>query len=452
MSDHAQRAATFAADPTRVQTLDRNQWKARQARDHARLEVPDWEQLRDAASAIKQHTMSQLDTYLATFADNATANGISVHWAPTAQDHNRIVLQLIRQAGAHDIVKSKSMLTEECQLNAYLQAHGIAVVDTDLGERVVQLRNERPSHIVTPAIHLNRRQIADTLAEHLNSDPANDDPHYLTQVVRDDLKDHILTAKVAITGANYALADSGGIVIVTNEGNVDLAVSTSHIHIACLGIEKIIPRLADLPVFLRLLARSATGMPSTIYTSHFNAPRPDATMHIVLVDNGRSQLLADADHRQALHCIRCGACANTCHVARRGGGHAYDFSTTGPIGSIIAPTRDQKRYQSLPYACTLCGSCSDICPVRIPLAQLHLSWRRRLLAAGAISADKKRQLQALKWALGSPTRYRLAGHALRAVLRLAPGLLARTTPWARQRNLPPAPSETFRQWYRKNRP
>ena len=451
MKGHPERAAEFAKDATRVETTDRNMWTARSSRDRARAAVPDWEELRTAASTIKAHTMSRLDHYLTQFADSATANGIHVHWAKDAEEHNQIVLKLLREAEVTEVVKSKSMLTEECELNPFLERNGIPVIDTDLGERVVQLREEAPSHIVTPAIHLNRGQIAQTLAEHLHSDPDNDDPHYLTSVVSKDLRGRIHRSKVALTGVNYAVAELGGIVICTNEGNVDLAVATSDIHIASMGIEKIIPRLADLPVFLRLLARSATGMPSTIYTSHFTGPRQDSTMHVIIVDNGRSQLLAAEDHREALHCIRCGACANTCHVTRRGGGHAYDFSTSGPIGSIVAPARDHDRYGSLPFACTLCGSCSDVCPVRIPLHRLHLSWRRRLLSQGHVSADKRRLLAQMNMVLRTPQRYRLAGKALRTALRIAPGLLARLSPWGKQRDLPPAPPESFRDWYRKHR-
>ena len=274
MKGHPERAAEFAKDATRVETTDRNMWTARSSRDRARAAVPDWEELRTAASTIKAHTMSRLDHYLTQFADSATANGIHVHWAKDAEEHNQIVLKLLREAEVTEVVKSKSMLTEECELNPFLERNGIPVIDTDLGERVVQLREEAPSHIVTPAIHLNRGQIAQTLAEHLRSDPDNDDPHYLTSVVSKDLRGRIHRSKVALTGVNYAVAELGGIVICTNEGNVDLAVATSDIHIASMGIEKIIPRLADLPVFLRLLARSATGMPSTIYTSHFTGPAP----------------------------------------------------------------------------------------------------------------------------------------------------------------------------------
>src|SRR4029079_6930320 len=331
----------------------------RSKRDKAAATIPEWEELRQRASEIKLHTMSRLADYLPPFERNATRLGAVVHWARTPAEHNQIVLDIIQRHQATKIVKSKSMLTEECHLNPFLERNGVEVVDTDLGEWIVQLRNEPPSHIVMPAIHIKREEIGDLFHKHIGTDAGATDPPYLVNAARGELRRKFLNAQIGITGVNFAIAETGGFVVCTNEGNADLGVSLPRVHIACMGIEKIIPRLADLGVYLRLLARSATGQPITSYSSHFHGPKPGGELHIVLVDNRRSELLGSTDFRRSLNCIRCGACVNTCPVYRRSGGHSYGVTVGGPIGSIINAAREPAQHKSLPYACSLCGSCTD---------------------------------------------------------------------------------------------
>lgn len=345
------------------------------------------------------------------------------------------------------------MLTEECGLNPFLGRHGIEVIDTDLGERIVQLRHEPPSHIVLPAIHLRREEIGELFARELGSPPGLSDPAELTRVARRHLREKFLHADAGITGVNFALADSGGFVVCTNEGNADLGTSLPPLHIACVGLEKILPRTDDLPVFLRLLARSATGQAITTYTSHFCGPgRPGSALHVVVVDNGRSRLRAHPAFADVLACIRCGACLNTCPVYRRSGGHSYGTSVAGPVGSVLSPARDPDAHASLPHACSLCGSCSDVCPVKIPLHVQLLSWRSELASRGARRA-RARMLSLLGRAVEKPWLYRLGGLFVRRGLPILPaGVLARIArPWTRGRALPELPRESFRTLYERRR-
>ena len=296
---------------------------------------PEWEDLREQASQIKNFTLDNLGELLVQFEQNAIQNGIKVHWAADAKEHNQIVHSIIAKKGVTQLVKSKSMLTEECHLNEYLAEKGIDVVDTDLGERIVQFRKEAPSHIVLPAIHLKKEDVGETFHEHLGTPKGNKDPQFLTEAARQHLREKFLQSKVAITGVNFAVAETGEFVVCTNEGNADMGAHLADVHIACMGLEKIIPLRDDLGVFLRLLARSATGQLITTYSSHFKAPRKGQEMHIVLVDNGRTRQLARPEFRNSLKCIRCAACFNTCPVYRRSGGHSYHQAVAGPIGSIL---------------------------------------------------------------------------------------------------------------------
>ncbi|HAI83101.1 MAG TPA: 4Fe-4S ferredoxin, partial [Chitinophagaceae bacterium] len=264
---HANNAAKFIANEERTNWHDDTLWFIRSKRDNAAASLPEWEQLREIASTIKAHTLDHLETYLIEFEANATKNGVQIHWANDALEHNAIVLNILNATNIKQMVKSKSMLTEECHLNQYLQANGIQVVDTDLGERIVQLRNEIPSHIVLPAIHLKKQDVSETFHQHLQSQKDNNDPTYLTRVAREHLREHFFASKVALTGVNFAVASTGSIVVCTNEGNADLGVHTADIHIASMGIEKLIPKPEHLSTFLRLLARSATGQPITTYSS-----------------------------------------------------------------------------------------------------------------------------------------------------------------------------------------
>ncbi|HKA15731.1 MAG TPA: lactate utilization protein B [Myxococcota bacterium] len=453
MSDHPAAAARFTADEARAHWHDEALWFVREKRDRAARALPEWEALRDCAAAIKAHTLDHLAWYLAQFEAAATARGAHVHWARDAAEHNQIVHALLAERFVTRTVKSKSMLTEECGLNAYLGAHGIEVVDTDLGERIVQLRREPPSHIVFPAIHLKRGEIGDLFHRELGSAEGLADPTALTAVAREHLRAKFLGAQAGLTGVNFAIAQTGGIVVCTNEGNADLGTALPPLHIACFGIEKLIPRLEHLPVFVRLLARSATGQAITAYTSHFHGPRPGGELHLVIVDNGRSRLLADRAHRGALACIRCGACMNTCPVYRRSGGHSYAAVVPGPIGSILEPARDPVRHASLPFACSLCASCSDVCPVRIDLHHQLLAWRGELLRAGHAGRVRRWLLGAAGLVLRSPRATAGAGALARAARRLLPERwLARAAGgWTRERALPDLPRASFRAEWRRQR-
>ena len=450
-SGHAARAADFGADPERRAWHDASLWQVREKRDRAAGSLPagEWEALRRCAARLKDHTLAHLGAYLRRFEAEASARGAVLHWARDADEHNRIVHRLLAERGVRRLVKSKSMLTEECGLNPYLEARGIEVTDTDLGERIVQLRRERPSHIVFPAIHLRRGEIGELFHRELGSAAGLDDPTALTAVARSHLRDRFLAAEAGLTGVNFAVAESGGIVVCTNEGNADLGTALPPLHIACMGIEKLVPRWQDLPVFLRLLARSATGQAITAYTSHFHGPRPGGELHIVIVDNGRSRLAADAARRRLLRCVRCGACMNTCPVYRRSGGHSYDATVPGPIGSLLEPARDPARHASLPFACSLCGSCGDVCPVRIDLPHQLAAFRGELVRAGHAGRGRRALLGAARIALARP---RAVG-ALGALARWLPTrwLEALLAPWARHRAVPEIPPQSFRNEWRKRR-
>lgn len=451
--NHADAAAVFQAEKERARWHEGAVRFVRDKRDRAAAEVPEWEELRNRAAAIKRHTLANLAPLLEQFEAHATAHGMIVHWASDASEHNEIVHGLLAARGVRHVVKSKSMLTEECGLNPFLEARGIEVVDTDLGERIVQFRDEPPSHIVMPAIHLRREDVGSLFARVLGTPPGETDPIRLTEAARQHLRSKFLNAGAGITGVNFAVAETGSLVVCTNEGNADLGTALPDLHIACLGIEKIVPRFQDLAVFLRLLARSATGQAITTYTSHYRAPRRGQELHVVLVDNGRSALLADEHHRSALQCIRCGACLNTCPVYRRSGGHSYGVTVAGPIGSVLAPAKDAQQHASLPYACSLCGSCTEVCPAKVDLHDQLLTWRSELVRRGHGSLAESAVMSILGAALQSPTAYRLLGKAARAALRILPESLLRRMPdpWLRHRDLPRPPRQSFRQQWEERR-
>ncbi len=452
--DHPTAARPFVTNQQRSHWHDSALWFVRSKRDRQAQSVPEWEHLRELASAIKTHTIAKLDDYLQQFEREATRMGAIVHWAADAEEHNQIVLSILRQHETMRIVKSKSMLTEECGLNHFLEANGIEVVDTDLGERIVQLRQETPSHIVLPAIHIKKEEVGETFHQHLGTDRGASDPQYLTEAARQHLRHKFLIGEVGITGVNFGIAETGGIVICTNEGNADLGVSLPKVHIACMGIEKLIPRFQDLGVFTRLLARSATGQPITTYTSHFHGPRDaDSELHIVLVDNGRTRLRGNHEFRDSLHCIRCGACMNTCPVYRRSGGHSYNATVPGPIGSVLSPTRDANSYKSLPYACSLCGSCTDVCPVKIPLHHQLLAWRKELVGLRLLPLSKRLSMRFASMLFQRPRLFASMGWMARTSLRILPRWMThhRFNTWTIARELPEPPRESFRQWYQRNR-
>ena len=452
INDHATLAKAFNQDEQRVDWHDKTLWFIREKRDKAAWQIPEWEQLREIASAIKSNVLAKLHDYLIDFEKNARANGVTIHWAEDAEEHNKIVLSIIQQHGKTKIVKSKSMLTEECHLNEFLTKHGIDVIDTDLGERIVQLAEESPSHIVLPCIHWKKSEIGELFHTHLGTPKGNADPQFLTNAARLHLREKFLTSSVAITGVNFGIAETGEIVVCTNEGNADLGVQLADVHIACMGIEKIIPRRKDLAVFLRLLARSATGQPITTYSSHFATPREGQEKHIILVDNGRSQRLASDDFRNALKCIRCGACFNTCPVYRRSGGHSYHTAVAGPIGSILSPGWDLKTYSDLPFASTLCGSCSHVCPVKIDIHNQLYKWRQVVVRKGKSQKKKTILMKIMTLILSNPRTFKLAGRFCRKVMRRFPGVVNnKFNPWYAHRDMPAAPKESFTDWYEKKK-
>jgi L-lactate dehydrogenase complex protein LldF len=448
---HAERAAAFVANGPRAHWHDEALWWVRAKRDRIAGTIPEWEELREIASSIRAHVRANLADYLEQFERNAIACGAQVHWARDAAEHDVIVHRILSEHGVRRVAKSKSMLTEECGLNPYLEARGIEVVDTDLGERIVQLAGEAPSHIVFPAIHFKKEEIGVLFHDKIGTPKGLSDPTILTEAARHHLREKFMTADAGITGVNFAIAETGGVVVCTNEGNADLGASLPRLHIACMGIEKIVPRTRELAVFLRLLARSATGQPSTVFTSHFHGPIADGELHIVIVDNGRSGLLANPTHRTALACIRCGACMNTCPVYRRSGGHSYSAVEPGPIGILLTTARNPAASPSLPLASSLCGSCDDVCPVKINLHSQILALRQRLARDGLVPYGKSLSMKVAAWVLRHRGMYELAGRIMRAVLRRAPRRLleGRWNAWARQRALPAPPAQTFRDAYRR---
>lgn len=392
---HSIAAEKFIENSERVTRHDQTFWSVRTKRDTLAYELEEWEDLREAADKIKRHTVTHLADYLEKFEQNATRNGAIVHWAKDAEEYNQIVLRILRQHEVKKVVKSKSMLTEECHLNDHLIQQGIDVVETDLGERILQLMELAPSHIVMPAIHITREQVAECfrqkgiIKEHgthaaegilpAGEDPnQSSDPTFLTRAARYHLRDNFMTAECGMTGANFGIAETGDIVVCTNEGNADMSTSVPKLHIVSMGIEKLIPNYEAMGVFQRLLARHGTGQATTVYTSHFRGPRPGGEMHIILVDNGRSSILGNEEHWQTLKCMRCGACMNTCPVYRRTGGYSYTYFIPGPIGINLGMLKNaDENYHNL-SACSLCCSCDNVCPVKVDLSTQIYRWRQNL--------------------------------------------------------------------------
>lgn len=451
--DHAGAAAEFLAAPDHAAFHDRRLWELRGKRDAEVHAIPEWEQLRELASAIKAHTLTHLADYLEQFERAATANGTVVHWARDAAEHNRIVHELLAARGVDTLVKSKSMLTDECEMRPYLEQRGITVVETDLGERIQQLDGEPPSHIVVPAVHKLRGDVAAVFGRTIGTDPAITDVPALAESQRRHTRPYYLKAQAGMTGANFAIAETGSFVVCTNEGNADLSANVPPLHIASIGIEKLIPRIEHVGVFVRMLSRSALGSPITQMTSHFRAPRPGCELHVVLVDNGRSARLGMAEFWSSLKCIRCGACMNTCPVYRRSGGLSYGATYSGPIGIVIDPSFDARRYSALPFASTLNGSCSRVCPVKIDLHGQIYAWRKVLAERDEFTRGKREAMRLAGKILARPRLYRMAVEAAAAGLERLPRFMIYNpfNAWGRQRELPQAPAQTFRQWYLKHR-
>ena len=452
MLTHSQAAKEFNKDESRVDWHDKAIWHLRQNRDLGVNKIPNWQELRETASEIKLNVLSHLDTYLEEFEKMALSNGVHVHWALDGDEHNKIVKDILEKHRVKKLVKSKSMLTEECNLNPYLEKYGIEIVDTDLGERIIQLAKEKPSHITAPAIHKKKEEIDQLFQKTMGTPPSNGDPQFLVNAARADLRKRFLNAEAAITGVNFAMADTGGFVVCTNEGNADLGVHLAPVHIACMGIEKLIPKVEHLGVFLRLLARSANGQSITSYSSHFFKPRKGQEMHIIIVDNGRSKQLANEEFRNSLKCIRCGACMNTCPIYRRSGGHSYGSTIPGPIGSILSPNIDKKKYSSLPFASTLCGSCTDVCPVKIDIHSQLYKWRQNIMKEHP-DRIKKLAMKTNQAVFEHPNLYKIVGIIMRRAIKLLPkGILYnKLNIWGKQRDLPNVPMKSFKEWYNERR-
>jgi L-lactate dehydrogenase complex protein LldF len=452
--DHAKAAGAFIAKTDHVAFHDKRLWDLRSKRDAQAHGMPEWETLRELASGIKEHTLSHLADYLDQFITQAEAHGVVVHYAATAEEHNEIVYKLMSERGLTTLVKSKSMLTDECKMREYIEPRGITVMETDLGERIQQLDNQDPSHMVVPAVHKLRADVAELFGRTIGTDPKNSDIHYLAESQRMNTRPYFVREKTAgMTGCNFAVAETGTVVVCTNEGNADLSANVPPLHIASIGIEKLIPRISDLGVFIRMLSRSALGSPITQYTSHFRAPRPGSEMHYILVDHGRSERLAMEDFWYSLKCIRCGACMNTCPVYRRSGGLSYGFTYSGPIGAIINPTYDMKRFSSLPFASTLNGSCTNVCPTKVNIHEQIYKWREVIAANHEVPFVKQEVLKMAGRLLASPTLYRGTVASLGGALKRLPNFVLYNplNIWGRQRDLPETPAETFHEWYKKNR-
>lgn len=428
---------------------DRCLWEARMRRDKVASTIPEWEEMRKLASEIKQHTLTNLDRYLDRFIANAEANGIHVHRARDAREHNEIILDIFRSHGVRTVTKGKSMTMDECGMREYMEAHGIDIYEADLGERIQQLDRQRPSHIVMPAIHKLRSDVAELFARTLGSDPDIDDPHYLNGVMRADMRPRYVKADAGMTGVNFGIAETGGIVVCTNEGNADISATLPPLYVATIGMEKVIPRQSDLPLFIRLLSRSALGLDMTQYTSHFHGPRPGQEMHLVILDNGRSERLASPDYWQVLKCIRCGACMNTCPVFRRTSGISYDATYMGPIGIVLEPSYDLYKYARLPYSCTHCGSCGNVCPVKVPIPELVFYWRSEVVKHGYGQPSHNIEQAMAVPVLKSSTNLAMAEKVGLWALRNMPKALteSRLNPWAIDHTNPEPPKETFRQYY-----
>ena len=429
-------------------------------------ECDDWEDLRAAGSALKQDVMARLPELLEQLESNVTARGGVVHWARDADEANRIVTDLIRATGSDEVVKVKSMATQEIGLNEHLEAQGIAAFETDLAELIVQLGHDKPSHILVPAIHRNRSEIREIFSREMpDAGELSDDPRVLAMAARAHLRRKFLTARVAISGANFGVAETGTLAVVESESNGRMCLTLPETLITVMGIEKIVPTFADLEVFMQLLPRSSTAERMNPYTSMWTGVHPGdgpQEFHLVLLDNGRTRVLADEVGRAALHCIRCSACLNVCPVYERTGGHAYGSVYPGPIGAILSPqltgtTGHDDPNASLPYASSLCGACFEACPVRIdiPSILVHLRAQQVDSERGGLPGGQDIAMKAAGWAMSDAKRFSLAEKAL-AAGRVIAGKDHRisTLPWpaskwTSSRDLPEPPKETFRQWWNR---
>ena len=442
-----------------------NQFRAR--RSKASSEVEDWESLRSEVREIKKETITNLDKYLLTLEENVQRAGGKVHWAKDSEEASQLIINIAKQGNVRSVVKSKSMATEEIELNDSFQEAGINVVETDLGEYIIQLAGEHPSHIIAPAIHKTKDDISRLFSEKFGI-PYYDKPEDLTKFAREKLRSEFLNADMGVSGANFAVAETGTIVIVENEGNARLATTVPRIHVALVGIEKLIPRFEDLSLFLTVLARSATGQKSSTYVSFISGPKRRTDLdgpeefHLVLLDNGRSGILASDETRESLYCIRCGACLNNCPVYRQVGGHAYGWAYSGPIGAIINPQlMGIEKAHELPFASSLCGACHDVCPVKIDFPKVLLELRKKVVESKARAGGaffEKLGIKIWRFTLQNERIYRLAiriSYYLQQPWKGSNGNLNSLpypfSRWTEQRDFPSIAKKSFRERWKETK-
>jgi L-lactate dehydrogenase complex protein LldF len=426
---------------------------ALRVRAFADLDADRW---RDWARDVKTHTLTHLDQYLDQAATRLEANGVRVHWAETAKDALHVLDEVVATHGVRTAVKAKSMLSEELEVNAHLERLGVDPVETDLGEYIIQMLGEPPSHIVGPAIHKSLDACRELFHERLGT-PLDGAPDLLAAAAREALRTRFLEADLGISGGNFLAADTGSIALIENEGNIRLSTSLPKVHVAFIGIEKVVPRLEDVAGFLQLTARSATGQPIGLFVSLIQGPRradeidgPEE-VHVVLVDNGRTDLLADEHGWEALRCVRCGACLNICPVYRQTGGHAYGWTYSGPIGAILSPgLLGLEKAMPLPHASSLCGACADVCPVRIPIPDLLLHWRERSVNEGLTPLAERLGSHLYASLAQRPAAFGVAGEALRKTPWRP---LARALPvlrsWTSDREAPRPSPKSFRELWQE---
>jgi len=422
-------------------------------------EMADWEELREAGHHIKEHTLRHLDFYLEQFETNCTAAGGTVHWARDADEANGIIVGLVKAQQAKEVIKVKTMTSDEIKLNVALEAAGITPYETDLADLIVQLGEDKPSHIVVPALHRNRMEIRRIFLDKMNLGELGDQPEDLAAAARGYLREKFLRVPVAISGANFAIAETGSVCVVESEGNGRMCVSLPKVLISLVGIEKVIPTFQDLEIFLQTLPRSATGERMNPYNSIWTGVTLEdgpQEFHVVLLDNGRTKVLADREARETLDCIRCGACLNACPVYRQTGGHAYGSVYGGPIGAILTPQlQSMEHSQTLPYASSLCGACYEVCPVKINIPEILVHLRNKVVEQGDAPWEEKIAMKAAAYVLDSPERLERARNLGRiaqkpfvknGVISHLPGGL---DAWTAVRDLPAMPSESFREWWVK---
>ena len=461
MMDFKKRVDKALADPILKKALPLAQDRLRGGRNNAAEQVGNIEEWRDLASAIRKHTIENLDSYLEQLAYNVRKNGGHVHFASTADDAVNTVKSIAKEKGAKTVIKSKSMVSEEIHLNKHLEDMNLKVVESDLGEYIIQLAKETPSHLIAPAIHKTRQQVAELFSE-VAGRQFSDETTELCTFAREELRKDFLQADIGISGCNFAVAESGSVVLVSNEGNARLTTTLPKIHIAIMGMERLVPTWKELDMIISMLTRSATGQKISVYVTAINSIRQmedhdgPEEFHLIILDNGRSKMLGTA-YQEALNCIRCGACLNVCPVYRHIGGHAYGGVYSGPIGAVLSPSLDgYEDWLELPHASSLCGACTEVCPVKIPLHDLLIEHRKDEVEQGYTSTSERFGFKGFGYLTSHPTLYDAAikmahgGSALLAkdgVISNGPGMMKG---WTDVRDLPQPAAQSFRSWWQKD--